>query len=173
MLICETYHLHSSLYWTTFLPMHQYLLDNSSHRVLCTTSIRVSSGSSRELSSETLITDKFTTIYLSCLLSHPNSFVSFSSRISFLRKQHYMHPSNKLPVLRFNRVWKWTNIISYIYVWLWVMAILCFEWITTLHVIKYKLKIRNRLWNTAAVTQETLQNSSLGKICVSFRVKEK
>ena len=51
------------------------------------------------------------------------------------------------------------------------MAILCFEWITT--VIKYKLKIRNQLWNTAAVTQESLQNSSLRKISVSFRVKEK
>ena len=51
------------------------------------------------------------------------------------------------------------------------MAILCFEWITT--VIKYKLITRNRLWNTGAVTQESLQNSSLGKISVSFRVKEK
>ena len=46
-----------------------------------------------------------------------------------------------------------------------------FEWITT--VIKYNLITRNRLWNTGAVTQETLQNSSLGKISVSFRVKEK
>ena len=52
-----------------------------------------------------------------------------------------------------------------------VMGILCSEWITT--VIKYKLKIRNRLWNTGAITQESLQNSSLGKISVSFRVKEK
>ena len=51
------------------------------------------------------------------------------------------------------------------------MAILCFEWITT--VIKYKLITRNRLWNTGAVTQESLQNSSLGKISVSFRVREK
>ena len=32
-----------------------------------------------------------------------------------------------------------------------VMAILCFEWIST--VIKYKLIIRNQLWNTGAVTQ--------------------
>ena len=52
-----------------------------------------------------------------------------------------------------------------------VMAILCFEWITT--VIKYKLITRNQLWETGAVTQESLQNSSLGKISVSFRVKEK
>ena len=63
---------------------------------------------------------------------------------------------------------KVNNIVSYIY---GVMAILCFEWITT--VIKYKLITRNRLWNTGAVTQESLQNSSLGKISVSFRVKEK
>ena len=46
------------------------------------------------------------------------------------------------------------------------MAILCFEWITT--VIKYKLITRNRLWSTGAVTQESLQNSSLGKIKVLF-----
>ena len=44
--------------------MHHYLLDNSSDRVLCTTYIRDSSGHSRKLSSETLITDKFTTIHL-------------------------------------------------------------------------------------------------------------
>ena len=50
------------------------------------------------------------------------------------------------------------------------MAIPCFECITT--VIKYKLIIRNRLWNTGTVTQESLQNSGLG-ISVSFRVKEK
>ena len=64
---------------------------------------------------------------------------------------------------------KVNNIVSSIY---GVMAILCFEGITT--VIKYKLITRNRLWNTGAVTQESLQNSSLGKISVSFiRVKEK
>ena len=44
--------------------MHQYLLDNSSDRVLCTTYIRGSSGHSRKLSSETVITDKFTAIHL-------------------------------------------------------------------------------------------------------------
>ena len=63
---------------------------------------------------------------------------------------------------------KVNNIVSYIY---GVMAILYFEWVTT--VIKYKSITRNRLWNTGAVTQESLQNSSLGKISVSFRVKEK
>ena len=50
------------------------------------------------------------------------------------------------------------------------MAILCFEWITT--VIKYKLITRNRLWNTGAVTQESLQNSSLGKISVFLELKK-
>ena len=44
--------------------MHQYLLDNSSHRVSCTTYIRGSSGHSKKLSSET---DKITTIHL-CLV---------------------------------------------------------------------------------------------------------
>ena len=55
------------------------------------------------------------------------------------------------------------------------MAILCFEWITT--VIKYKLITRNRLWNTGAVTgavsQESLQNSSLGKISVQYLLELK
>ena len=37
---------------------------------------------------------------------------------------------------------------------------------------EYELIIRNRLWNTGAVTQESLQTSSLG-ISVSFKVKEK
>ena len=44
--------------------MHQYLLDNSSDRVVFTTYTRGSSGHSRKLSSETLITDKFTAIHL-------------------------------------------------------------------------------------------------------------
>ena len=53
------------------------------------------------------------------------------------------------------------------------MAILCFEWITT--VIKYKLITRNRLWNTGAVTQvtqESLQNSSLGKSLYLLELKK-
>ena len=44
--------------------MHQYLLDNSSDRVLSTTYTRGSSGHSRKVSSETVITDKFTAIHL-------------------------------------------------------------------------------------------------------------
>ena len=63
----------------------------------CTTYIRGSSGYSKKLSP--VITDKFTHPFVSCLLWHPNSFGSFSSSISFLRKQHYMHLSNKLPAL--------------------------------------------------------------------------
>ena len=50
------------------------------------------------------------------------------------------------------------------------MAILCFEWITA--VIKYKLITRNRLWNTGAVTQESLQNSSLGKSLYLLELKK-
>ena len=42
--------------------------------------------------------------------------------------------------------------------------ILRFEWIIT--VIKYKLITRNRFWNTGAVTQKSLQNSSLGNLCI-------
>ena len=68
----------------------------------------------------------------------------------------------------FKQALKVKDIVSYIYV---VMAILCFEWITT--VIKYELITRNRLWNTGAVTQESLRISSLGKISVPFRVTEK
>ena len=30
----------------------------------------------------------------------------------------------------------------------------------------------NRLWNTGAVIQESFQNSSLGKMSISFRVKK-
>ena len=44
--------------------MHQYLLDNSSDRVVFTTYTRGSSWHSRKLSSETLIIDKFTAIHL-------------------------------------------------------------------------------------------------------------
>ena len=154
----------SPLYWTKFL----FNASVSICLIILPLGFYVgSSGYCKKLSIETVITDKFTHPFVSCLLSHPNSFGSFSSSISFLRKQHYMHPSNKLPVLCFNRIWRWTNIVSKIY---GVMSILCFERITT--VIKNKLIIRNRLWNIVAVTQESLQNSSLGKISVSFRVKD-
>ena len=50
------------------------------------------------------------------------------------------------------------------------MAILCYEWITT--VIKYKLITRHRLWNAGAVTQESLQNSSLGKSLYLLELKK-
>ena len=75
-----------------------------------------SSGYCKKLSIETLTTNKFTHPFVLCLLSHPNSFGSLSSSISFLRKQHYMHSCNKLSVLCFNRLWKWTNIVSYFFV---------------------------------------------------------
>ena len=145
--------------------MNQFLLDNSS-MMYNWTYIRGSSGYSKKDPTETLITNKFIHPFVPCLLSYPSSFGSSSSSIYFLRKQHYMHPFTKLPVLLFKQALKVNNIVSYIY---GVMAILCFEWITS--VIKYKLITRNRLWNTGAVTQESLQNISLGKISVSFRVK--
>ena len=47
---------------------------------------------------------KFIHPFVSCLLSHPSSFGSFSRSIYFLRKQHYLHPFNKLPVLCLNRL---------------------------------------------------------------------
>ena len=86
--------------------MHQYLLDtcNSSHRVLCTTYIRGSFGHSKKALMRNIYNRQ---IHhhpsLSCLLSHSNSFGTFSSNISFLTKQHYMHPSNKLFVLCLRR----------------------------------------------------------------------
>ena len=75
----------------------------------CTTYKSGSSEYSKKLSTETLITDKFIHPFVSCLLSHPSSFGSFSRSIYFLRKQHYMHPFNKLPVLCLNRLWRWTT----------------------------------------------------------------
>ena len=122
--------------------MHQYLLDNSSDRVLCTTYIRVSSGHSRKLSSETVYNRQIHRHpFVSCLLSHANSFGSLSSSISFWGNSIIWTPL--------------TNVLSYV--------LTGFEgeqtsWITA--AIKYELKIRNRLWNTGAVTQDSLQNSS-------------
>ena len=170
MLICETFHSQRMLNETSFSSVLNHILVQYISFCLiilpwCATYIRGSSGYSKKLPTETLITDKFIHLFVSCLLSHSSSFGSSSSSIYFLRKQNYMHPFNKLPVLRLNRIWRWTTSS------VTLMAILCFERITT--VIKYKLITRNRLWNTGAVTQESLQNSSLGKISVSFRVKEK
>ena len=172
MLICETFYSQRMFTETSFSSvLNQILVKcNSICLIILPVGFYIgSSGYCKNLSIETVIETNSPIYFVSCLLSHPNSFGSFSSSISFLRKQHYMHPSNKLPVLCFNRLWRWTNIVSWIY---GVMAILCFERIT-ITVIKYKLIIRNRLWNTVAVTQESFQNSSLGKISVFFRVEGK
>ena len=75
----------------------------------CTTFIRGSSGYSKKLPTETLITHKFIHQFVSCLLSHPSSFGTSSSSIYFLRKQHYMHPFRKIPVLCLNRLWRRTT----------------------------------------------------------------
>ena len=68
-----------------------------------------SSGYSKKLPTETLITHKFIHQFVSCLLSHPSSFGTSSSSIYFLRKQHYMHPFRKIPVLCLNRLWRRTT----------------------------------------------------------------
>ena len=94
---------------------------------------------------------------MSCLLSLSNLFGSFSNSIS-----------NFLSYVLTGSKGEETSSVRLFY---GVMAILCFECSTT--VIKFKLIIRNRLWNTVAVTQDSFQNSRLGKISVSFRVKEK
>ena len=94
---------------------------------------------------------------MSCLLSLSDLFGSSSSSISNFLSYVLTHSKGEQ-----------TSSVRLFY---GVMAILCFECSTT--VIKYKLIIRNRLWNTVAVTQESFQNSRLGKISVSFRVKEK
>ena len=88
--------------------MNQFLLDNSS-MMYNWTYIRGSSGYSKKDPTETLITDKFIKPFVPCLLSYPSSFGSSSSSIYFLRKQHYMHPFNKLLVLCLNRLWRWTT----------------------------------------------------------------
>ena len=88
--------------------MNPFLLDNSS-MMYNWTYIRGLSGYSKKLPTETLITDKFIHPFVPCLLSHLSSFESSSKSIYFLRKQHYMHPFNKLPVLCLNRLWRWTT----------------------------------------------------------------
>ena len=91
------------------------------------------------------MTDKFFHPFMLRLLSHPSSFGSFSSYCSiyFLRKQHYMHPFNKLPVLCLN---------SYIY---GVMAVLCFEWITTV--------IKIVAWEKSLYLFELKKNKSIAR----------
>ena len=114
MLICETLRSRRMLTETSFSAVLNHILPQCISFCLiilpwCTTYIRGSSGYSKKLSTETLITDKFIHPFVSCLLSHPSSFGSSSSSIYFLRKQHYMHPFNKLPVLCLNRLWRWTT----------------------------------------------------------------
>ena len=138
MLICETFHSQRMFTETSFSFLLNQILVQCISIFLIILPIGFyvgSSGYHKKLSIETLITDKFTHPFVSCLLSPPNSFRSFSSSISFLRKQHYVHPSNKLPILCFSRLWRWTNIVSLIY---GVMATFCFDWCITA-VIKYKL----------------------------------
>ena len=94
---------------------------------------------------------------MSFLLSLSNLFGSFSNSIS-----------NFLSYVLTGSKGEETSSVRLFY---GVMVILCFECSTT--VIKFKLIIRNRLWNTVAVTQDSFQNSRLGEISVSFRVKEK
>ena len=61
------------------------------------------------------ITDKFTHQFVSCLLSHPNTFGSFSSSVVFLilwNSSICTTVTSLLPVLCFNRLWKGTNVVS-------------------------------------------------------------
>ena len=169
MLICETLRSRRMLTETSFSAVLNHILPQCISFCLiilpwCTTYIR---GSSRYGEKLSIITDKFIHRFVSCLLSHPSSFGSFSRRIYFLRKQHYMHPFNKLPILLcLNRLWRWTTSSVRFMEW-WAFSFLNGSLLSS-----NKLITRNRLWNTGAVTQESLQNSSLGKISVSFRVKE-
>ena len=106
MLICETFHSQMMLNETRFSSVLNHIL--SFCLIIlpwCTTFIKGSSGYSKKLPTETLITLKFIHQFVSCLLSHPSSFETSSSSIYFLRKQHYMHPFRKIPVSCLNRLW--------------------------------------------------------------------
>ena len=121
MLICETFHSQRMLNETSFSSVLNHILVQYISFCLiilpwCATYIRGSSGYSKKLPTETLRTDKFIHPFVSCLLSHPSSFGSFSRSIYFLRKQHYMHPFNKLPILCSNRLWRWTT-SSFRFIW--------------------------------------------------------
>ena len=144
--------------------------DNSSHRVLCTTYITGSAGHNRKLSSETLITDKFTAIHLCHVCCRtPTHLGPLAVIFLFWGNSIICTPlTNFLSYVLTGFEGEQTSSVRFME-W-WAFSVFS-EWITT--VIKYKLKIRNRLWNTKAVSQESLQNSSLGKIFASFRVKEK
>ena len=149
--------------------MHQYLLDNSSHRVLCTTYIRGASGHSKKLSSDTLITNRFTAIHLChvcCRL--PTHLGPLAVVFLFWGNSIICTPL--------------TDVLSYVltgfegeqtssvrFMERWPFSVLNGSLLSS----NFLFSIRNRLWNKGALTQESLQNSSLGKIAVSFRVKEK
>ena len=116
----------------------------------CTTYTRGSFGYSKKLSTETLITDKFNYSFVSCLLSHPSSFGSFSNIIYFLRKQH-MHPSNKFPVLCLNRLWRWTTSSARFMEW-WPFSVLNGSLLSS-NIINYKksfVKHRSCYWRNAS-----------------------
>ena len=77
-----------------------------------------------------------------------------------------MHPSNKLPALS-GFEGEQTSSVRFIHA---VMAILRFEWITT--VIKY-INCNKKSIVEHRSRQESFQKSSFGKISVSFRGEEK
>ena len=89
------------------------------------------------------------------------------AEIYFLRKQYYMHPFNKLPVLCLNRLWSWTTASVRFMEW-WAFSFLNGSLLPS----SKKLITRNRLWNTGPVTQESLQNSSLGKSLYLLELKK-
>ena len=140
--------------------MHQYLLDNSFDRVLCTTYIRGLSGHSKRLSSETLITDKFTAIHLCHVCCRvPNHLGPLAVVFLFWGNSIICTPL--------------TNFLYYVLTGFegeQTSSVRFMEWwaFSVLNESKYKLKVRNRLRNRGAVTQESLRNSSLGKISVFF-----
>ena len=87
--------------------MHQFLLDNSSmmynlHKgfILIQEKALNKNINNRQIHPSSCVM---------FVMSRPSSCGSFSRSIYFLRKQHYMHPFNKLPLLCLNRLWRWTT----------------------------------------------------------------
>ena len=140
--------------------MHQYLLDNSSHRALCTTYIRGSSGHRKNLSSETLLADKFTTIHLCHLCCRITThlgplavvFLFWGNSIICTPLTNFLcyvltgFGGEQTSSVRFMEWWRFSVLNGLL---------------LSLDINK---KTRNRLWKTGAVTQESLQNSCLGNI---------
>ena len=121
----------------------------------------------KKVSSETLIADKFTTIPLChvccCLPTHLGPlavvFLFWGNHITCTPLTNFLsyvltgfEGEQRSPV----RFMEW-----------WTFSVLNGSLLSS--------NINYRLWNTGAVTQESLQtmNSSLGKLSVSFGVKEK